>query len=68
MATAVTGADQRLYKVAEVAARLGLGKSKTWELIARGEIPSVKIDGARRVTHAQLAAYITRLEGGAPDA
>ena len=68
MTTAVTDADQRLWKVADVAARLGIGKSKTWELIARDEIKSVKIDGSRRVSEQAIRAYIRQLEGGTPDA
>ena len=51
---------QQLLKVGEVAARLQLGKSKVFELIARGEIDSLKIDGARRFTEQAVDDYIAR--------
>lgn len=57
-----------LYRVPEAARMLGLGKSKTWELIARGEIETIKIDGARRVPAEALADYVKRLRSGRPDA
>lgn len=50
----------RLLKVTDVADRLQMGKSKVWEFIARGELESLKIDGARRVTEEQLADFIAR--------
>jgi excisionase family DNA binding protein len=53
-----------LYRVREAAPLLGLGESKVWELLARGEIESVKIDGARRISRAALMAYVARLAGG----
>lgn len=49
------------YPPAEVAHLLGLGRSKTLALIADGTIPSVKIDRARRILHADLVAYIESL-------
>lgn len=57
---------QRLaYPPAEVAQLLGLGRSKTLALIADGTIPSVKIDRARRILHADLVAYIESLRAEA---
>ena len=42
--------DMRLaYRPAEVAAAIGVGRSKAYELIARGEIPSIRIGGSIRV-------------------
>jgi excisionase family DNA binding protein len=62
----------RLLKVPEVAARLGLGVTKVWEMIAAGEITSLKLgDGPtapRRVSERALNAYIDRLEAQGPDA
>lgn len=46
---------------------LGLGKSKVWELIARNELESVKIDGARRVPAEAVADYVRRLREGGGD-
>lgn len=50
-----------LYRVGEAARLLSISRSKAWELVARGEIESVKIDGARRISHAALQAYVARL-------
>lgn len=57
-----------LYRVNEAATMLSLGSSKTWELIARGELESVKIDGARRVPAEAIADYVRRLREGSSDA
>lgn len=59
--------EQLLYRVGEAAAMLGLGKSKVWELIARNELESVKIDGARRVPAEAVADYVRRLREGGGD-
>lgn len=49
-----------LLTVADVCARLRMGKSKVFEFIATGELESLKLDGARRVTEDQLADFIAR--------
>jgi excisionase family DNA binding protein len=54
--------------VAAAAAKLGIGKSKVAELIARGDIESIKIDNARRIPHTAIAAYVQRLAEGGGDA
>ena len=36
-------------KVPEVAARLGIGRTKVYELLSKGELEGVRIGGARRV-------------------
>ena len=41
--------EKLLLKPAEVSELAGLGKSKTYELIATGEIPSVRIGRSVRV-------------------
>jgi excisionase family DNA binding protein len=53
--------DRLLYRVGEAADMLGISRSKAWELLARNEIESVKIDGARRITRAALDAYVAGL-------
>jgi excisionase family DNA binding protein len=50
-----------LYRVGEAAQLLGISRSKAWELLARGDIESVKIDGARRITRDAIEAYVARL-------
>jgi excisionase family DNA binding protein len=63
MATATADAGPLLFRVNEAAQKLSISKSKMWELLARGDIESVKIDGARRITPAALDAYVARLAG-----
>ena len=63
---AMASADPlQLYNVADAARLLGLGKSKTWELVLRGDLGSLKIDGSRRVPRAAVDAYIKRLSAEA---
>jgi excisionase family DNA binding protein len=53
--------ERLLYSVPEGAALIGTGKSKMWELVARGEIESVKVDGLRKIPADALTAYVERL-------
>lgn len=53
--------EQLLYSVREAAAIVGVGKSKMWELVARGEIESVKVDALRKIPAGALTAYVERL-------
>ena len=56
--------ERLTYTVDEVAEILGLSRAKTYDLVARGEIPTVPIPGRRR-----LIARLTLqrlLEAGAP--
>ncbi len=46
------------YRTAEVAEIIGLGRSKTYELIASGVIPSVKFGKALRVPATALQKWI----------
>jgi excisionase family DNA binding protein len=55
--------ERLLYKVAEAAGILAVSESKLWELLARGEVKSLKIDGSRRISRAALEEYVTRLAG-----
>jgi hypothetical protein len=52
--------QQKLLKVSDVCERLQMGKSKVFEFLATGELESLKLDGARRVTEEQLADFIAR--------
>lgn len=47
-----------LLRVSEVAPLLGVSRSKAYELVARGEIPSVRIGGLMRVPLADLRRSI----------
>ena len=51
---------QKLLKVVDVAQRLQLGKTKVFELLATGELESLKIDGARRVPADAVDDFIAR--------
>ena len=55
--------DGRLFvRVPEAALRLGIGKSKLYELMAEGEISVVRIGRGVRVPVHVLAEYAERLE------
>lgn len=54
--------DQLLDPIAETQKLLGgLGRTKTLELIANGELESVKIGSRRLVVHESIERYIGRL-------
>jgi excisionase family DNA binding protein len=57
---------ERLYRVREVAEITALGHTKAYELIKRGVIPSVKIDGCIRVSRQALEAFIGSLKSTTP--
>ena len=51
-----------LLRPGEVAAVIACGRTKTYSLIARGAIRSVRIDGAIRVPVDAVAEFAARLE------
>ena len=53
--------DRLLLRPGEVADALGIGRSKAYELIAGGTIPSVRIGGSVRVPAEALRAWIEQL-------
>ncbi len=55
------GKVTHLLKVTEVCERLALSRSEVYELLASGELPSVKLGRARRVVDADLEDYINGL-------
>jgi excisionase family DNA binding protein len=61
LTTAVAPDEPLAYRVPEAAEKLALGTSKVHELIARGDLGSVLIDGARRIPADELRAYLVRL-------
>lgn len=50
--------DRAFLNVDEVAEVIGLGRSKTYQLIAEGAIPSVHIGKSRRVPASALRQWI----------
>lgn len=50
-----------LYKMEAAAEELAIGRSRIFELVASGEIASVRIGRSRRITRAALEDYVDRL-------
>ncbi|MEO6144744.1 MAG: helix-turn-helix domain-containing protein [Dermatophilaceae bacterium] len=64
MATQIVGSRDEtklLLTVTEAASRLSLGRSKTYELVRAGVIPSVRITGSRRIKVSDLLRYVAAL-------
>jgi excisionase family DNA binding protein len=60
--------DKTLLTVTEVARRLSLGRATTYQLVRRGELPSVRVGRAVRVPVHALEAWIAaRTTGGDAD-
>jgi excisionase family DNA binding protein len=57
-----TTIEQLLFRPDEAAQRLGIGRTKVYELMARGELRSVKIGAARRVSATALADFVAALD------
>jgi len=62
MAKAVT-IDKLLYTPVEAAHALGVSRSTIYVLMAKGDVPSVRIGLSRRVPAEGLQLYIDRLTG-----
>ena len=58
-------ANARLHRVEAVMERLGVGRSKVFELMASGELRSVKVGRRRLVSEAALAEFIQKIDGAA---
>jgi excisionase family DNA binding protein len=63
------GDEALLLKPEDAARRLGVGRSKTYELLRSGELPSVRIGRSVRIPLAHLLAWINEraVGGGTPD-
>lgn len=57
----VVESGRLLLTVDQAAGRLGLGKTKVYELLTSGELASVRIGAARRIPVSALEAYVERL-------
>lgn len=49
------------YRVEAAAAAAGFGKSKMWDLIAKGRIRAVRFDGVTLILHSDLEAFLSGL-------
>lgn len=53
--------DKLLLTPTEAAQVLGIGRSKLYDLMRAGVVPSLRIGGSRRVAAADLTEVVTRL-------
>jgi excisionase family DNA binding protein len=58
--------DRILFRASEVSEVAGIGKSKVYELIAAGVIPSVRIGKCVRVPADRLREWIEQLQASDP--
>ncbi len=49
-----------LLRVRQAAELLGLGHSKTYELLKTGELRAIRIGRARRIPRTEITAFISR--------
>lgn len=56
--------EQQLLKIEDAAAALGISRSLTYKLIARGELQRVKIGKSARVPRAAVEAFVARQVAG----
>ena len=58
--------DQRLFTVPQTQAMLGIGRTTLWNMIASGEIESVRIGRSRRIPAEAIDRYVEglRAKGG----
>jgi len=54
--------DRLLYRVHEAADMLGISRAKAYELVTTARLPSVMIDGSRRIPAEELRAYVDRIK------
>jgi excisionase family DNA binding protein len=64
--TMTVSVDEKLLHAPEDAARLlSIGRAQLYELLARGDIESIKLGRLRRIPHDALTAYVDRLRSQA---
>lgn len=56
--TPTTASDRLAYTVEEAAELIGMSRSGLYKRIAKGEIATLKIGAARRITREQLHAFL----------
>ncbi len=56
--------DKLLLTPVEAATALGIGRSKVYELLRSGELPSVRIGACRRIPAEGLTAFLGALLAG----
>ena len=53
-----------MLTVVEVAKRLGISRSKAYQLLGAGKVPHYRIDGSYRVSEEQLREYLESVAVG----
>ena len=53
--------DKRLFTVPQTQAMLGIGRTTLWNMIASGEIESVRIGRSRRITAEAIDQFVDGL-------
>ena len=56
--------ERILYRPAEAAEAIGVSRSRVYELINSGEIPSIKVGGVRRVPVDKLRDWVEQHTSG----
>jgi len=59
--------DKGLLKIEDAARVLSLGRSKTYQLVMEGQIPSIHIGRSRRISAAALERWIDEQAQAAED-
>ena len=59
------GVERILYRPSEAAEAIGVSRSRVYELIASGEIPSIKVGSVRRVPVKELLEWVAQRTVGA---
>ncbi len=59
--------NKLLLTVSEVARRLGMGRSFVYQLVSKGEIPSIKLGRARRIPVSALEKFVDAKLGGSTE-
>lgn len=57
--------ERILCSIRDTASALGMGRTKTYQMIADGQLETVQIGTRRLVKVASIKAFVERLSGGA---
>jgi excisionase family DNA binding protein len=63
MRNATRDIEPLLYSVTHVAKLIGFGRTKTYQLVQAGNIPSIRVEGRTRIKRTVLDDWIAR-QGG----
>jgi excisionase family DNA binding protein len=60
MSNASAPVEQVLFSVTQVAQLIGFSRSKTYEMVLHGKIPSIVVEGRRRIPREALNRWIAK--------